>query len=108
MDFLNFIQLPFGYLLPFIALTMFLFMSLVTSRSPLVRRRKFFQSVSAVNRLATGMEPIGKSPNLGLCKFEGDANAASLPQARRRRPSAAGDFHGKPIWQRAAVAAGPI
>jgi regulator of sigma E protease len=46
----------------------------------------------------------------GYVKFKGDANAASMPG-----PDAAGaaddpgNFHGKPLWQRAAVvAAGPI
>ena len=49
--------------------------------------------------------PIG-----GYVKFEGDANAASMPEV----PAAVeahdpGNFHQKPIWQRAAVvAAGPI
>lgn len=47
----------------------------------------------------------------GYVKFEGDANAASMPDAAqieeaKRNP---GNFHGKPVWQRAAVvAAGPI
>ncbi len=47
----------------------------------------------------------------GYVKFEGDANAASMPdgaatEAARRTP---GNFHSKPVWQRAAVvAAGPI
>jgi regulator of sigma E protease len=47
----------------------------------------------------------------GYVKFRGDANAASLPSAEalekaRQDP---GNFHGKPVWQRAAVvAAGPI
>jgi regulator of sigma E protease len=45
----------------------------------------------------------------GYVKFEGDANAASLPgevsEETRRQP---GNFHGKPVWQRAlVVAAGP-
>ena len=47
----------------------------------------------------------------GYVKFRGDANAASLPSAdaleqAKREP---GNFHGKAVWQRAAVvAAGPI
>lgn len=47
----------------------------------------------------------------GYVKFRGDANAASLPSAEalaqaRNDP---GNFHGKAVWQRAAVvAAGPI
>lgn len=48
----------------------------------------------------------------GYVKFEGDANAASLPSADARREHASaspGDFHGKPVWQRAlVVVAGPV
>jgi regulator of sigma E protease len=46
----------------------------------------------------------------GYVKFAGDANAASLPSPDRPVDGAAapGDFHGKPVWQRAAVVvAGP-
>jgi regulator of sigma E protease len=53
---------------------------------------------------------IGWLPLGGYVKFEGDANAASLPSADRREHAKAspGDFHGKPVWQRAmVVAAGP-
>lgn len=46
----------------------------------------------------------------GYVKFEGDANAASMPgdvpEEVKRTP---GNFHGKPVWQRAlVVAAGPM
>ena len=47
----------------------------------------------------------------GYVKFEGDANPASMPDASPapgivRSP---GNFHGKPVWQRAAiVVAGPV
>ena len=47
----------------------------------------------------------------GYVKFHGDANAASMPDAAgmaeaKRDP---GNFHGKPVWQRAAVVvAGPL
>lgn len=47
----------------------------------------------------------------GYVKFRGDANAASLPDADalERAKGDPGNFHGKPVWQRAAVvAAGPI
>jgi regulator of sigma E protease len=47
----------------------------------------------------------------GYVKFKGDANAASLPDAEAAANAAnePGNFHGKPVWQRAAVvAAGPI
>lgn len=47
----------------------------------------------------------------GYVRFRGDANAASLPDAEAlaRAKSDPGNFHGKPVWQRAAVvAAGPV
>lgn len=55
---------------------------------------------------------IGWLPLGGYVKFEGDANAASLPSAEARRQhgkTSPGDFHGKPVWQRAlVVVAGPL
>jgi regulator of sigma E protease len=46
--------------------------------------------------------PVG-----GYVKFDGDENAASFPSADK--PIAEGNFHGKPIWQRAlVVVAGPL
>ncbi len=54
---------------------------------------------------------IGWLPLGGYVKFEGDANAASLPSAEARSEHAQaspGDFHGKAVWQRAlVVVAGP-
>jgi len=54
---------------------------------------------------------IGWLPLGGYVKFEGDANAASLPSAEARRQhgkASPGDFHGKAVWQRAlVVVAGP-
>ncbi len=47
----------------------------------------------------------------GYVKFAGDANAASLPSRERENHGVAapGDFHGKPVGQRAAVVvAGPV
>ena len=47
----------------------------------------------------------------GYVKFKGDANAASLPDAEKVRRAAGdpGNFHAKPVWQRAlVVAAGPL
>jgi regulator of sigma E protease len=47
----------------------------------------------------------------GYVKFKGDANAASMPDAAAMAQAAndPGNFHGKPLWQRAAVvAAGPV
>jgi regulator of sigma E protease len=46
----------------------------------------------------------------GYVKFRGDANAASMPDAGAMEAARSdpGNFHGKPVWQRAAVvAAGP-
>jgi regulator of sigma E protease len=46
----------------------------------------------------------------GYVKFRGDANAASMPDAETMTEAAKdpGNFHGKPVWQRAlVVAAGP-
>ena len=46
----------------------------------------------------------------GYVRFEGDANAASFPDASTDvSKRSAGNFHGKAVWQRAAIAAaGPI
>jgi len=47
----------------------------------------------------------------GYVRFRGDANAASMPDAAalEKARTEPGNFHGKPVWQRAAVvAAGPI
>ena len=47
----------------------------------------------------------------GYVRFRGDANAASLPDAEalERAKQEPGNFHGKPVWQRAAVVvAGPV
>ena len=47
----------------------------------------------------------------GYVRFRGDANAASMPDAEAlaRAKQEPGNFHGKALWQRAAVvAAGPI
>lgn len=53
---------------------------------------------------------VGWIPLGGFVKFEGDANAVSMPDGNAEsRPASEGDFHQKKIWQRAAVvAAGPI
>ena len=47
----------------------------------------------------------------GYVKFKGDANAASMPDAGASEQAAGepGNFHNKPVWQRAAVVvAGPL
>ena len=52
---------------------------------------------------------LGWMPLGGFVKFEGDMNAASMPKEGGGEPMGAGNFHTKPIWQRAAVvAAGPL
>lgn len=53
---------------------------------------------------------VGWIPLGGFVKFEGDANAASMPEVTgNARAASPGDFHQKKLWQRAAVvAAGPI
>jgi regulator of sigma E protease len=44
----------------------------------------------------------------GYVKFKGDANAASMPDGQVSEEAARdpGNFHGKPVWQRAAVVVG--
>ncbi len=54
---------------------------------------------------------IGWAPLGGYVKFEGDANATSLPEAEDASapPPSEGSFHHKPVGQRAAVVvAGPV
>jgi regulator of sigma E protease len=120
MDFLNYIQLPLVYLLPFLAaLTIIVFIHELGHF--LVAR---WCSVTVeVFSIGFGREIYGWKdrhgtrwkicwlPLGGYVKFEGDSNATSLPQAAPEVESARspGNFHGKAIWQRAAVvAAGPI
>ena len=120
MDFLNFVHMPFGYLLPFIAaLTIIVF---IHELGHFLVARWCGVAVEVFS-IGFGREIFGWNDRLGtrwkVCwlplggyvKFEGDANPTSLPQAT---PDAgltrtAGNFHGKPVWKRAAVvAAGPI
>lgn len=55
---------------------------------------------------------VGWLPLGGYVKFEGDANAASMPSTPELEAEGLGsatNFHGKPVWQRAlVVAAGPV
>lgn len=120
MDFLNFVHMPFGYLLPFIAaLTIIVF---IHELGHFLVARWCGVAVEVFS-IGFGREIFGWNdrhgtrwkvcwlPLGGYVKFEGDANPTSLPQAA---PDAgmirtAGNFHGKPVWKRAAVvAAGPI
>ena len=120
MDFLNYIHLPFGYLLPFIvALTIIVF---IHELGHFLVARWCGVAVEVFS-IGFGHEIYGWNdrhgthwkicwlPLGGYVKFEGDANATSLPQALPDPETARspGNFHGKPIWQRSAVvAAGPI
>ena len=120
MAFLTYIQLPFGYLLPFLAaLTIIVF---VHELGHFLVARWCGVTVEVFS-IGFGREIYGWNdrhgthwkicwlPLGGYVKFEGDANATSLPQAVSENTTvrSPGNFHGKPVWRRAAVvAAGPI
>jgi regulator of sigma E protease len=120
MEFLNYIQLPFGYLLPFLAaLTIIVF---IHELGHFLVARWCGVTVEVFS-IGFGREIYGWDdrhgtrwkicwlPLGGYVKFEGDANPTSLPQATPEGTTirSAGNFHGKPVWKRAAVvAAGPI
>ncbi len=120
MDFLNFVHMPFGYLLPFIAaLTIIVF---IHELGHFLVARWCGVAVEVFS-IGFGREIFGWNdrhgtrwkvcwlPLGGYVKFEGDANPTSLPQASPEAGTirTAGNFHGKPVWKRAAVvAAGPI
>ena len=120
MNFLSILHLPFGYALPFIlALTIIVF---VHELGHFLVARWFGITVEAFS-IGFGREIYGWDdrhgthwkicwlPLGGYVKFEGDANPASLPKATpdAKTIRSAGNFHGKPVWQRSAVvAAGPI
>ncbi len=119
MELSTLMNLPLGYVLPFlIAITIIVF----------VHEYGHFQVARwcgvkvDVFSIGFGKEIFGWNdrhgtrwkicwlPLGGYVRFEGDANAASMPgQEPQIAPRSAGNFHGKAIWQRAAiVAAGPI
>ncbi len=117
MSILDVLSAPTGYLLPFIvAITVIVFIHelghYLVARWCGVNieifsigfgREIFGWHDSQGTRWKVCWIPLG-----GYVKFKGDANAASLPQATSE-PIVEGNFHGKPVWQRAAVvAAGPI
>jgi regulator of sigma E protease len=120
MEFLNYIQLPFGYLLPFLAaLTIIVF---IHELGHFLVARWCGVTVEVFS-IGFGREIYGWDdrhgtrwkicwlPLGGYVKFEGDANPTSLPQATPEGTTirSAGNFHGKPVWKRAAVVtAGPI
>ena len=124
MDILNFLHLPLGtliyYAVPFlVALTVIVFIHelghFLVARwcgvdvecfSMGFGREIFGWHDSKGTRWKVGWIPLG-----GYVKFRGDANSASIPSAEALARAAGdpGNFHGKPVWQRAAVvAAGPI
>ncbi len=120
MEFLNYVHLPFGYLLPFIAaLTIIVF---IHELGHFLVARWCGVAVEVFS-IGFGREIFGWNdrhgtrwkvcwlPLGGYVKFEGDANPTSFPQAEpgTEMTRTAGNFHGKPVWKRAAVvAAGPI
>jgi regulator of sigma E protease len=120
MEFLNYVHMPFGYLLPFIAaLTIIVF---IHELGHFMVARWCGVAVEVFS-IGFGREIFGWNdkhgtrwkvcwlPFGGYVKFEGDANPTSFPQAspESEMTRTAGNFHGKPVWKRAAVvAAGPI
>lgn len=124
MDILSLLHLPVGtlvfYALPFlVALTVIVFIHelghFLVARwcgvdvecfSMGFGREVFGWHDSKGTRWKVAWIPLG-----GYVKFRGDANSASIPSAEALALAAGdpGNFHGKPVWQRAAVvAAGPI
>ena len=123
MDFLSILQLPLTtllvYALPFLAaLTVIVF---IHEFGHFLVARWCHVGVEAFS-IGFGREIFGWHdskgtrwkfcwiPLGGYVKFEGDANPASMPaEAAAAANRSPGNFHGKPVWQRAAVVvAGPI
>jgi regulator of sigma E protease len=124
MDVLNMLQVPIGtglfYVLPFIvAIVVIVFIHelghFLVARWCGVSVETF--SIGFGKEITGWYDRHGTRWSLswiplgGYVKFKGDANAASMPDAAAMAAAAddPGNFHGKPLWQRAAVvAAGPI
>jgi regulator of sigma E protease len=119
MDLSSIMTVPFGYLLPFLlALTIIVFVHefghFQVARWCGIKVEAF--SIGFGREIVGWYDKHGTRwkicwlPLGGYVRFEGDANAASMPgEALAIEPRSAGNFHGKPVWQRAAVvAAGPI
>ena len=123
MDFLSILQLPATtlvvYALPFlVALTVIVFIHelghFLVARWCGVTVEAF--SIGFGKEIAGWVDRKGTRwkicwiPLGGYVRFAGDANAASMPDAETaERPREPGNFHGKPVWQRAAVVvAGPL
>jgi regulator of sigma E protease len=119
MDFSTLLQIPLNFVLPFlVAITIIVFVHeyghfkvarlcgvKVEAFSLGFGREVFGWNDRHGTRWKIGWIPLG-----GYVRFEGDANAASMPSADGAKVvRSAGNFHQKPVWQRAAVvAAGPI
>lgn len=120
MDFFSVLNLPFYYVIPLLAaLTLIVFVHelghFLVARWCGVTVDTF--SIGFGREIAGWHDRHGTRWKFcwillgGYVKFKGDANPASLPEAlpdasASREP---GNFHGKPLWQRAAVViAGPI
>ncbi len=124
MDFLSMLHLPFStavfYAIPFfVALMVIVFIHelghFLVARWCGVDVEAF--SIGFGKEITGWMDRHGTRWKLswiplgGYVKFKGDANAASMPDAEQvaRAAQDPGNFHGKALWQRAAiVAAGPI
>jgi regulator of sigma E protease len=117
MDFSAYVHVPFTYGLAFlVALTVIVFIHelghFLVARWCGVRVDVFSigfgkEITGWVDRQGTRWKlcwlPLG-----GYVKFHGDANAASMP-GERQPAQFPGNFHTKPVWQRAAVVvAGPL
>jgi regulator of sigma E protease len=120
MEFLDYLHLPFGYLLPFIAaLTIIVFfhelghflVARLCGVTVEIFSIGFGREIFGWNDKHGTRWKVCWLPFGGYVKFEGDANPTSFPQAEPESEltRTAGNFHGKPVWKRAAVVvAGPI
>lgn len=117
MELLTILGLPFSYLIPFIAvLGIIIFVHelghFLVARWCGVKIEAF--SIGFGKEIAGWVDKHGTRWKLcwvllgGYVKFEGDANAASLPDGSQQNLTP-GMLQAKPVWQRmAVVAAGPI
>ncbi len=119
MELSSLMNLPFGYILPFlVAITVIVFVHeyghFQVARWCGVKVEAF--SIGFGREIFGWFDKHGTRwkvcwlPLGGYVRFEGDANAASMPgEVAADAPRSAGNFHSKAIWQRALiVAAGPI
>ena len=119
MELSSLVNLPLGYILPFlVAITIIVFVHeyghFQVARWCGVKVEAF--SIGFGREIFGWFDKHGTRwkicwlPLGGYVRFEGDANAASMPgEVNVQEPRSPGNFHGKAIWQRALiVAAGPI